>query len=198
MSLYNMATAASASSSQKKLPKIFKHYDLPDDVTGTFKVKCRHCPVGYISGVAKVTTNVLKHVRVSINFWQRQTCHSYSCVHFHQSQHPPVDLSVKPRNKRNEPEQPTLHSFMPPVKKYTPSDPRQRKLTDAVVSFVIGDLQPLRVVESDCFQDVLYQADPRFVMPSRKHLSYYLLLRGMLLFLPRSCQTWNPQASCYC
>ena len=64
---------------------------------------------------------------------------------------------------------------MPPIKKYIPSAPQQRKLTDAVVSFVIGDLQPLRVVESDYFQDILYQANPRFAMPSGKHLSYKIL-----------------------
>ena len=43
------------------------------------------------------------------------------------------------------------------------------------MTFVAHDLQPLSVVESDAFQHLLYTAEPKFQMPSRKHLSYALL-----------------------
>ena len=49
------------------------------------------------------------------------------------------------------------------------------QLTDCIVTFVAHDLQPLSVVESDAFQHLLYTAEPKFQMPSRKHLSYTLL-----------------------
>ena len=52
---------------------------------------------------------------------------------------------------------------------------RQVRLTDCVVTFVAHDLQALSVVEGDAFQDLLYTAEPKFQMPSRKHLSYKLL-----------------------
>ena len=62
------------------------------------------------------------------------------------------------------------------VKKWKPIDcGKQKELTDAVVSFVASDLQPLSVVESPAFRKLLEKAEPRYTMPSRKHLSSKLI-----------------------
>ena len=74
----------------------------------------------------------------------------------------------------SEPNQPGVTALLVPVK-WKCTDSRQVPLTDCVVTFVAHDLQPLSVVESDAFQDLLYTAEPEFHMPSRKRLSYTLL-----------------------
>ena len=71
--------------------------------------------------------------------------------------------------------QPTLTSLVTTPKKYNPSDPRQIELTDTLVSFVAGDLLPLSLVESKRFRKLMDKADPRYQLPSRKHLTSKLL-----------------------
>ena len=51
----------------------------------------------------------------------------------------------------------------------------QLRLTNKLVNFVASDLMPLSVVESTAFRDMMTEAQPRFAMPSRKHLSTKLL-----------------------
>ena len=46
---------------QRKLPTIFDHFVLPEDLERTFRGKCRPC-TKTISGTIEVTTNWLKHM----------------------------------------------------------------------------------------------------------------------------------------
>ena len=59
--------------------------------------------------------------------------------------------------------------------KYSTNDPKQRQITDALISFIAGDLIPLSVVESDNFRTLLEASNPKYQMPSRKHLSSKLI-----------------------
>ena len=60
-------------------------------------------------------------------------------------------------------------------KKYGAHDSRQKQLDDALVLYVACDLVPFSVVESPYFNGLLKSADPRYQMPTRKHLVNKLL-----------------------
>ena len=52
----------------KNLPPVFEHYEVPDAARADInsKFKCRYCKV-VISGRLSVTSNFLRHLRVSIS-----------------------------------------------------------------------------------------------------------------------------------
>lgn len=60
--------------------------------------------------------------------------------------------------------------------KYTTHDPKQRKITEALVSFIAGYLTPLSYVENPEFKFLIESLNPRYQLPSRKHFSTKLLL----------------------
>lgn len=60
--------------------------------------------------------------------------------------------------------------------KYTTHDPKQRKITEALVSFIAGYLTPLSDVENPEFKFLIELLNPRYQLPSRKHFSTKLLL----------------------
>ena len=60
-------------------------------------------------------------------------------------------------------------------KKFHKDDPRNKELTNALLLYIAGDLCPLSVVESPYFRNLMKKAEPRFKVPSRKHLSDRLL-----------------------
>ena len=64
--------------------------------------------------------------------------------------------------------QSTLEGLVSPPKKYSTNDQQQTNLTDALVTFIAGDLMPLSVVESPRFQALMSLSDPRFQFSSRK------------------------------
>ncbi|CAG2221217.1 unnamed protein product [Mytilus edulis] len=61
------------------------------------------------------------------------------------------------------------------VSKYSANDASQMQITDALVSFVAGNLTPLSVVESPEFKTFVESLNPKYQLPSRKHLSTKLL-----------------------
>ena len=73
------------------------------------------------------------------------------------------------------------HEFVPKKKcvqtlqKYTANDAKQQELTDAVLDFIVHQLLPLSVVESDAFKHLMDIADPCFKLPNRKQMSARLL-----------------------
>ena len=48
----------------KSVPVIFRHFEVPENVDGNFKAKCKHCQVP-ISGSTKATSNFLLHLKVT-------------------------------------------------------------------------------------------------------------------------------------
>ena len=79
---------------------------------------------------------------------------------------------ASPKSKSN---QPSMTDFIRPASKYSSTDHRQVEITGALVLYIAGDLVPLSVVESHYFSNLLKRLDPRYQLPSRKHLSTKLL-----------------------
>ena len=50
--------------SSNSIPVVFQQFDIPENVQGTFKAKCRHC-ASMISGSTKATSNFLLHLKVN-------------------------------------------------------------------------------------------------------------------------------------
>lgn len=58
---------------------------------------------------------------------------------------------------------------------YNAADPKKKQGLDCLTMFVAGDLLPLSIVESKHFLKLIHDIDPKFQVPSRKHLSTKLL-----------------------
>lgn len=72
--------------------------------------------------------------------------------------------------------QSTIRTFVScPIVKYNAADPKQKQGLDSLIMFVAGDLLPLSIVESKHFLKLTHDLDPKFQVPSRKHLSTKLL-----------------------
>jgi len=73
-------------------------------------------------------------------------------------------------------EQPSMiSSYTQPQKKYPRTGTRQKELNDPLVNYIAGNLLALCTVDSEHFQNFDQFRDPRFIMPSRKHLSTTLI-----------------------
>ena len=112
---------------------------------------CNFCK-SMISASTKATSNLLLHLK---------------------RKHPTE--YEKLQSNTNTDYQTTLTPIFSPPKKYTSTDPRQVELTNATVNFIPGDLFPLSIVDSSRFQKLMLKAEPRYQIPSRKHLSSQLL-----------------------
>ena len=60
-SIYIFAMAAK----NKPMPIVFSHFDVPENVEGTFKARCKHCNT-VISGSTKAISSFLVHIKVLI------------------------------------------------------------------------------------------------------------------------------------
>ena len=72
-------------------------------------------------------------------------------------------------------DQPKMSLFVDNTRKCATMDPKQKKMNDALVMYIAADLVPLSVVDSDNFKKLLYVVDPRYQIPSRKHLTSKLI-----------------------
>lgn len=77
--------------------------------------------------------------------------------------------------KRKQETQQTLTYLIEPQQKYDQKHPKQLALNSALVNFIAEDLLLLSMVESTQFKQFVYKLDPKYQIPSRKHLSYVLL-----------------------
>ena len=68
-----------------------------------------------------------------------------------------------------------MTEYIKPTSVYSSTDHRQIELTDTLVQYITSDLVPLSVVESPFFRKLVNKLDPRYQLPSRKHLSTNLL-----------------------
>ncbi|XP_063430349.1 E3 SUMO-protein ligase ZBED1-like [Mytilus trossulus] len=130
---------------------VLEHLTVPDDFQNgnTFKGKCMHCGT-LISGSYKVTSNFVTHMKRKHR-----------------------DLYIL--HSENKEIQPTLTQCIKKSVKYSPSDPKQLEMTNALIMFIAGDLLPLSIVESEEFKNLMEKADTKYQVPSRKHLSSKLL-----------------------
>lgn len=46
---------------------VFEHFVVPDDASGTFIAKCKHCNKDF-KGSTKATSNLLLHIKVIMTF----------------------------------------------------------------------------------------------------------------------------------
>ncbi|XP_046578557.1 E3 SUMO-protein ligase ZBED1-like [Haliotis rubra] len=111
----------------------------------------------FISGSLKATSNFLTHL-------QRRHAH--------------VLTGLKDKKRKLTDEQPSLDTFVETEKKkFSSSDSRQQKITDSITMFIARSLMPLSIVENSYFRDLLHCMGPRFVIPSRKHLTSSLITK---------------------
>jgi hypothetical protein len=70
-----------------------------------------------------------------------------------------------------------MTSFAEPLaaKKYAATDAKQIRITSTLINFVADTLQPLSVVEAPSFTKMFHAVDPRYQLPSRKHLTTTLI-----------------------
>ncbi|XP_071166549.1 zinc finger BED domain-containing protein 4-like [Mytilus edulis] len=133
-----------------------KHFVFPDHApnSGTVKAKCKYCPT-YISGNAKTTSNFVTHLK---------------------RKHRDIFIQSKSEDG-TQISQTNISNFTKStsVSKYSANDASQMQITDALVSFVAGNLTPLSVVESPEFKTFVESLNPKYQLPSRKHLSTKLL-----------------------
>lgn len=71
--------------------------------------------------------------------------------------------------------QTTLDSMVINPNKYASNDYQQVQITDALVSFIAGNLLPLSTVESPHFHDLMNVSNLKYQVPIRKTLSTKLL-----------------------
>lgn len=92
--------------------------------------------------------------------------------------------STKPVKKE---EQSTIRTVVScPIVKSNAADPKQKQSLDSFIMFVAGDLLPLSIVESKYFLKLTHDFDPKFQVPSRKHLSTKLLQEKAREFAKRT------------
>ncbi|XP_055551601.1 E3 SUMO-protein ligase ZBED1-like isoform X3 [Wyeomyia smithii] len=58
---------------------------------------------------------------------------------------------------------------------YNPASQKKKELDKALVRFIVKDIQPLAVVDDDGFAEFVHALDPRYCLPSRRHLRDVLL-----------------------
>ena len=88
--------------------------------------------------------------------------------------HPSIPLNKKEStSKATTSEQTTLDCLS--EKKYSANDPRQLRISSALLSFAAEDLMPLSIIESSGFRAFVHSLDPRYQVPSRKQFSSVLL-----------------------
>ena len=149
---------------KKPIPVVFRHYDILENVEGSFKAKCKHCTTT-ISGSTKATLNFLLNIKVlqitslifRFNFF------------IFQRKHELVYKEIKeiPRTQPSGSlQQSTLDPLVYNPKKNNMKDHHQVAITVALVTFKAGDLLPLSIVESPCFHDLMDVANVRYQVPS--------------------------------
>ena len=62
--------------------------------------------------------------------------------------------------------QTTLDSMVSNPKKYALADYQQVQITDALVSFIAGNLLPLSTVENPHFHDLINVSNPKYQVPT--------------------------------
>ncbi|XP_053385865.1 zinc finger BED domain-containing protein 4-like [Mercenaria mercenaria] len=128
-------------------------FDIPQNVSDkneTFKAKCRHCS-SVISGSYRITSNFVTHLK---------------------RKHREIHLDTVGRKFQDSPLSPKITGFIKQVgTKYNHSDPKQKESMNALVNFIAGDLLPLSTVDSQYFKCFVASLDPKFQVPSRRHLS---------------------------
>ncbi|XP_041371558.1 zinc finger BED domain-containing protein 4-like [Gigantopelta aegis] len=132
---------------------VHTHFEnIPENPTGSYKATCKLCRC-HISAMGKTTSNLITHLKRN-----------------HAGQLKQVSSSTQHKQTM-----PT--SFIQPLGtvKYTATDPKQARITAALVEFVAETLQPLSVVEAPTFIRLFDAVDPRYQLPSRKHLSTNLI-----------------------
>uniref|UniRef100_A0A1X7VQ34 BED-type domain-containing protein n=1 Tax=Amphimedon queenslandica TaxID=400682 RepID=A0A1X7VQ34_AMPQE len=128
-----------------------------EDTTGNYKAKCKYC-TSCISGSSKTSSNFTTHLK-------RKDPKIYE-----EAQKSGTIAKAKVM------EQATVDSFIT-GKKYDQNDVRQCRAIDALTSLIAENMLPLSIVESPSFRKYCHSLDPHFVVPSRKHLSTFLLAK---------------------
>ena len=152
-------------------PSPLIHFELPENTTGNYKAKCKYCS-SCISASNKSSSNFTTHLKV-----RKASC-PIVIVYMSfllQRKHPKIYEEAQKSGTKAKVtgEQTTVDSFIP-GRKYAPNDSRQCRALDALICLVADNMLPLSIVESPSFRKYCLSLDPRFVVPSRKHLYYFI------------------------
>jgi hypothetical protein len=71
--------------------------------------------------------------------------------------------------------QPTLGGYQALNKSFSKDNPKQAAITQSIAKMICCDLQPLDIVNNSGFRTVLETAEPRYVIPTRKSLTYTVI-----------------------
>lgn len=112
--------------------KVLDEFHVPTNVSGNFKAKCEHCE-SYISGSTKATSNLPTHVKRK---------HRDAYLHV-------IKIKKEDQGQSN------ISTFANGTTKYSLNDPNQQQITDSLVHFIAEHLQPLSIVDSKYFQNLL-------------------------------------------
>ena len=82
---------------------------------------------------------------------------------------------VECRKKRSVSRQLSLESSVTRTSPYPHSSPKWKESTDAVLTLIAQDMQPISVVENEGFRRLLHVMDPRYQLPSRSTITRALL-----------------------
>ena len=88
------------------------------------------------------------------------------------------DADMENANKASRPStstQPTLIEAITRAQPYKNDSIKKKELDDLVVRMIVGDLQPLSVVEDKGFKKLVNGLNPRYDLPSRREIGRTLL-----------------------
>ena len=80
-------------------------------------------------------------------------------------------LELEQEKSKEKGKQMTLEAVIDKHKQYSIDHPRAKALSYRIAEMIAVDLQPLSVVEDTGFCRVMKLAEPRYVIPSRRHFS---------------------------
>ena len=71
--------------------------------------------------------------------------------------------------------QPTISKFLDVKNKFKPGDQRSKEITRKIGHMICKDNQPFSIVEDDGFKKLIEHLEPRYTMPTRKHMANFVI-----------------------
>ena len=129
--------------------RVFTQFGEPQDMTPgstTLRVQCNHCSAT-VTASTKATSNLLVHLK---------------------RHHPNIHKAIQNPEPVSQPAMSQFITTTPTTpQKWKHTDPRQQIVSDLLVQFIMSNLLPLSIVESEEFHKFTEKLNPSYVIPSR-------------------------------
>ena len=134
-----------------KVSAVWKHFGFRRSDKDQKRALCKLCAndVSQSGG----TTNLWRHLQT----WHKKE---------YDELNPTATDNVPSTSKQQ-----TMDLYVRTVSKYSHDSERAKKLTSAVCQFVVHDIRPVSVVDNVGFLNLMYEAEPRYVVPCRSTIS---------------------------